>query len=149
MQPVKRLAYSVEEAAEAISCGRTSVFELIRTGQLRAVKVFGRTLITDDDLRATLATLPCARKKSAGPAERQDRRVSVEKLLSPPASLPDSRRTRNAVGQPERRGQHDDPLYNVEVSAPDSAVRCAPDDVGQQVIDRHLPGKRGVQRGNI
>jgi len=53
-----RLAHSVENAAALLDVGRTTVFELIRTGRLRAVKLGGRTLIPDAALRDFLATLP-------------------------------------------------------------------------------------------
>ncbi|MFI5953776.1 helix-turn-helix domain-containing protein [Cryptosporangium sp. NPDC051539] len=36
--PAQRL-YCVEEAARLLSLGRTAVFELVRTGELRSVKV--------------------------------------------------------------------------------------------------------------
>jgi len=52
------LAHSVENAAALLDVGRTTVFELIRTGRLRAVKLGGRTLIPDAALRDFLATLP-------------------------------------------------------------------------------------------
>lgn len=53
-----RLAHSVENAAALLDVGRTTVFELIRTGRLRAVKLGGRTLIPDAALRDFLAGLP-------------------------------------------------------------------------------------------
>jgi excisionase family DNA binding protein len=48
------IAYSVEDAARAIGLGRTKLFELIRTGQITAVKVGGRTLVPVDGLRRFL-----------------------------------------------------------------------------------------------
>lgn len=42
---IPRLAYCVEEAGEALGLGRDLVFRLIKDGQLRAVKVGGRTII--------------------------------------------------------------------------------------------------------
>jgi len=52
------LAYSVTEACEAARIGRTSLYEAIRTGELRAVKRAKRTLILADDLRRWLQSLP-------------------------------------------------------------------------------------------
>lgn len=46
------IAYSVEDAARAVGLGRTKLFELIRTGQITAVKVGGRTLVPVDSLRS-------------------------------------------------------------------------------------------------
>ncbi|MBL6458822.1 helix-turn-helix domain-containing protein [Belnapia sp. T6] len=56
----KRLAYSVDDAAKRIGCGRTTVFGLIRTGRLAAVKLGGRTLVTESALSTLLASLPPA-----------------------------------------------------------------------------------------
>lgn len=52
------LAYSVAEACQAARIGRTSLYEAIRTGDLRAVKCAKRTLILADDLRRWLESLP-------------------------------------------------------------------------------------------
>ena len=54
----ERLAHSVEAAAKRLSCGRTTVFELIRDGRLKAVRLNGRTLIPEEALRELLASLP-------------------------------------------------------------------------------------------
>jgi excisionase family DNA binding protein len=42
---VGRLLLRPEQAAEALSIGRTAVFELIRSGRLRSIKVGGRRRI--------------------------------------------------------------------------------------------------------
>ena len=42
---VERLAFRVEEAAEALGLGRDSVFKLLREGRLRSVMVGSRRLI--------------------------------------------------------------------------------------------------------
>ena len=47
-----KLLLSVVEAAPVIGVGRSTVFSLIKSGKLRAVKIGGRTLIRPDDLRA-------------------------------------------------------------------------------------------------
>jgi excisionase family DNA binding protein len=57
------LAYSVLEACEAARVGRTSLYEAIRAGELRAVKHAKRTLILGDDLRRWLESLPVINPK--------------------------------------------------------------------------------------
>jgi excisionase family DNA binding protein len=58
-----QLAYSILEACEAARIGRTNLYEVIRSGQLRAVKHGKRTLILADDLRAWLESLPALTPK--------------------------------------------------------------------------------------
>jgi excisionase family DNA binding protein len=57
-QPARRLAHSVNGAAEAIGAGRDGVYGLIRSGKLRARRLGRRTLILDEDLTACLRDLP-------------------------------------------------------------------------------------------
>jgi excisionase family DNA binding protein len=52
------LAYTVEMAAKAATVGRTSIYEAINSGALKAKKIGRRTLILDEDLRSWLASLP-------------------------------------------------------------------------------------------
>jgi len=49
---IKRVLVSVEEAAEALCMGRTSVFALIREGQLLTVKIGKRRLVAVSELHA-------------------------------------------------------------------------------------------------
>ena len=50
--PLKKVFHSVEEAAEILSLGRTTIFFLIRDGQLHAVKVGKRRLVAASELEA-------------------------------------------------------------------------------------------------
>jgi Helix-turn-helix domain len=45
------LAYSVDAACRAISCGRTWLYARIKSGELQAVRIHGRTLIPATSLR--------------------------------------------------------------------------------------------------
>ncbi len=53
-----KLAYSPEEAAVAVDVGRSTMYEVLGTGDLPSRKVGRRTLILHDDLMAWLASLP-------------------------------------------------------------------------------------------
>jgi excisionase family DNA binding protein len=53
-----QLAYNVAEACAAASIGRTTLYEAIRNGSLRAVKHGARTLILAGDLRDWIERLP-------------------------------------------------------------------------------------------
>ena len=52
------LAFSVAEACSAARIGRTSLYEAIRSGELRALKRGRRTIILANDLRRYLESLP-------------------------------------------------------------------------------------------
>lgn len=47
-----KLAYSIKEACQVSSLGRSTLYTHIATGRLRVVRVGGRTLIPADALRA-------------------------------------------------------------------------------------------------
>ncbi|WP_261992049.1 helix-turn-helix domain-containing protein [Streptomyces sp. MS191] len=51
---VVKLSYSVTEAVEATSLGRSTIFELIRSGELESFKFMGRRLIPADALHALI-----------------------------------------------------------------------------------------------
>lgn len=52
-----KLVYSVTEAAEALSIGRTLIYDLIRTGELRTLKIGHRRLVARADLDEFVARL--------------------------------------------------------------------------------------------
>ena len=58
------LAYSIAEACEVARAGKTSLYEAIRSGALRAVKRGRRTIVLADDLRHYLENLPIVVPKS-------------------------------------------------------------------------------------
>jgi excisionase family DNA binding protein len=49
-----RLSYSIEEAAAMIGIGRTTLYGLIKTGELPIVKIGTRTLVRRSDLENLL-----------------------------------------------------------------------------------------------
>ena len=55
---ISPLAYSIAEACAVGRTGRTALYEVIRKGDLRAIKRGRRTLILVDDLRQWLEGLP-------------------------------------------------------------------------------------------
>ena len=55
----------VDEAAQTLSICKRTVFELISSGQLRAFKLRGCTLIRRQDLNAYVAALPPIRARFA------------------------------------------------------------------------------------
>jgi excisionase family DNA binding protein len=63
--PNTALAFTIAETSRRTGIGRTSLFEAIRQGRLKAVKAGARTLIRTEDLRAFLDSLPDARAGKA------------------------------------------------------------------------------------
>jgi excisionase family DNA binding protein len=45
----------VEEAAAVLGCGRTTVFQLIRAGRLRVIKLGARTIVPRAEIARLLA----------------------------------------------------------------------------------------------
>ncbi|OHC96724.1 MAG: hypothetical protein A3H25_10670 [Sphingomonadales bacterium RIFCSPLOWO2_12_FULL_63_15] len=59
MQSIKhnppKIAYSIREACQATSLGRTNLYKHIASGRLKATRVDGRTIILTDALFAFIA----------------------------------------------------------------------------------------------
>lgn len=64
---MERLAYSPRQASEALGIGRTTLYQEIGRGRLKALSLGGRTLITADSLDSFLASLPTTQ---VGPQNR-------------------------------------------------------------------------------
>jgi excisionase family DNA binding protein len=66
-----KLAYTVEEAGRAIGVSRSTVFDMIRVGELTAKKLRGRTVIARVELQRVLTEAPNARPDWANAADVQ------------------------------------------------------------------------------
>jgi excisionase family DNA binding protein len=62
---VGRLAYPINDLAEALGIGRSKIYEEIRDGRLQAKKLGSRTLITAQAASDYLAHLPDIAAKAA------------------------------------------------------------------------------------
>jgi excisionase family DNA binding protein len=71
MMADRPLAYSVREACLAARTGRTSLYEAIKTGELRAVKRGRSTLVLVRDLNEWLERLPAVMCEAAGNNSRK------------------------------------------------------------------------------
>jgi excisionase family DNA binding protein len=67
-----KLAYGVAEAVRAAGVGRTTLYEAMSSGQLRAVKMGARTLIPASELRRFIDMLPPARPAHVASASEQE-----------------------------------------------------------------------------
>jgi excisionase family DNA binding protein len=74
------LAYSVPEACAIARCGRTTLYQAIRSGALRAVKRGRRTLILPDDLRRFVESHPPVAVKNTPQSEPPAHAGPIEPL---------------------------------------------------------------------
>lgn len=51
---IPKFGYSIREACQATSLGRTTIYKHIASGRLRAIRIGGRTIVPVESLRALL-----------------------------------------------------------------------------------------------
>jgi excisionase family DNA binding protein len=61
--PIEKHSLTVQEACACSGIGKTKLYELIGSGQLKARKLGKKTLILSDDLRHCLSPLPLLVKR--------------------------------------------------------------------------------------
>jgi excisionase family DNA binding protein len=54
--PPVKLALTVEETCEALTISRPTFYRLVRDGELKAIKIAGRTVVTTAELQRFLDT---------------------------------------------------------------------------------------------
>jgi excisionase family DNA binding protein len=64
MNAVSPMAYTMSEACAAARIGRTTLYQAIGAGELRAVKRGKRTLILVNDLRRYIEGLPAVERRA-------------------------------------------------------------------------------------
>lgn len=60
------LAHSVTAACERLGVGKTTIYELIKAGEIRPFKIGRKTLIPETDLQRVIATRVAANDSEAG-----------------------------------------------------------------------------------
>lgn len=53
-----QFSYTVSDACQKFGIGRTKLFELLNTGEIKRRKLGRKTLILDEDLKAFVKNLP-------------------------------------------------------------------------------------------
>jgi excisionase family DNA binding protein len=62
---------SVNQFCAAVPCGRTKAYELIGSGEIRAIKLGRKTLIPKTELERLQAKLPSIQPRTRGPPAKQ------------------------------------------------------------------------------
>ena len=81
---MERLAFTVSEACQALRIGRTTFYQLLANGDLRAVALGRKTLVSRDALENFMASLPVIhlqRTHDADAPQNSVRRSPSEKKL--------------------------------------------------------------------
>ena len=65
-----QLLVSTREGARRLGCGKTKLFELLRTEQIQAVRFGGRTMIPTSELGRFVSALPPRRPKAESPSTK-------------------------------------------------------------------------------
>jgi excisionase family DNA binding protein len=57
MEQLSRMLYPVPEGAEKLGVGRTTMYELIKAGEIRTVRIRGKQLVSQAELETYVAKL--------------------------------------------------------------------------------------------
>jgi excisionase family DNA binding protein len=55
---MNQYAFTTREACEALRCGKTKLFDLLKSGRLKAVRLGTKTLIPTSEIERFIAELP-------------------------------------------------------------------------------------------
>lgn len=61
LPPGSKLAYTVDEAAQALGLSVATIWAMLKVGELEAKKLRGRTLVPREELERVLSHAPAAR----------------------------------------------------------------------------------------
>src|SRR3546814_18827450 len=94
MQPIKhdppKIGYSIREACQASSLGRTKLYNHISAGRHRAVRLGGRPIISAEELHAVIAgearDMSTSKKTPDGPAGTLRKELGGQLHTHPPSS---------------------------------------------------------------
>ena len=67
--PLPIALLNIRAACQRLGIGRSRVYELLRDGELRAVKLGARTLVTSDSVENFIERLPPARFQAPSPVK--------------------------------------------------------------------------------
>ena len=50
LAPAGKMAYRINEACQCLGIGRTSLYELVKSGELKLIRIAGRTLVPRSEI---------------------------------------------------------------------------------------------------
>jgi excisionase family DNA binding protein len=65
---LRPLAYNIKDTCRLLGIGATTFYELVRRGQIDAIKICGKTLATAESVHALIPNAPRVGERGAAPA---------------------------------------------------------------------------------